>query len=100
MKKQLFRVYEAISDGKPIAKEDAAWLFDEYYKYSDALIDRFILDNDINEPRGRIVRLLGKYFWLVKSESDCVALELEAKVNFETKQTEREIESYLLSRQN
>lgn len=85
MNKRLLRVYEAISDEKPISKEDAKWLFDEYYKYSDALIDHVVLGNDIKTSYERIVRLLGKYFIIIKHENEYEATELEADVIFRVK---------------
>lgn len=85
MNKRLLRVYEDISDDKPISKEDAKWLFNDYYKYSDAIIDHFVLEGHLKTSYERIVRLIGKYFIIIKHENEYEATELEAEVNFRVK---------------
>lgn len=85
MNKRLLRVYESISDEKGIPEEDLEWLFNEYYKYSDALIDHVVLDGYIKTSYERIVRLIGKYFIIIKHENEYEATELEAEVNFRVK---------------
>lgn len=85
MNKRLLRVYESISDEKGIPEEDLEWLFNDYYKYSDALIDHFVLEGHLKTSYERIVRLIGKYFIIIKHENEYEAAELEAEVNFRVK---------------
>lgn len=85
MNKRLLKVYESISDDKGIPEEDLEWLFNEYYKYSDALIDHFVLEGYLETSYERIVRLIGKYFIIIKRENEYEATELEAEVTYRIK---------------
>lgn len=85
MKKELSRVYDSILDDKGIPAEDLEWLFIDYYKYSDAIIDYYVWEGHIKISYERIVRLLGRYFIIIKHENEYEATELELEVNFRIK---------------